>query len=971
MLASLGYKHDTEYHEWLFHNNTFDEWMRHQERPGRSRFLWITGTPGSGKTTAMRGAYHRLLQEPAVLDGAHHVAAFFFQKNDDALLRDSNGMYRSLLYQILRRQKKMIGTVLRSKAPSLSRNGAQHCHEHTDPDYRSLLLDTLRRACRRLQPTIIFIDALDECVDGDMGLWDAFFHIILTSDDFKTLGVCVSSRHLGISRWLWLRPLDAFGTKDTISKLQSPVIEVDVENQSAIRAYIDEKVGIYRSDTKALVKFNGNIQRSSSGNFLWVEDMVDRLIDDLRGHNSEPLELRIKPTPERLKQLYHELLCAAEEPTKTWRFFHWLFMAPDLSLRAWRDLIPFLQDKAPRSLKHSRNSEDWAEGSTAPGQDDAWLSDLQQIVCRISVGLAHVVAVSSVDLEGPVGDQHSVFGQAGSWNTADGEKRLIRPIHPSLKQYLLDEGGFDALEPRLNDHRGEGLLMAMTTCLDFVQAREFSKLDLKSGGSINISGSPASTVSLLSNGDVSSLESISRFSSAHSSQHNSDHHRPLGNFSYSSTGSSSTGGVESGGKSNRTKSVLAQLSREATRCPETWEEKASWIKRWCDTAGASRLIEERNPPVPPSRTPPTKSLRWKNWSSELLSYILTAFPEFARTAERSGIDSKRIIIRLRNNGLWEHWLRLSDHMPTDTTLEQWADLQQLQSWAAYLSRTNILPNLPGALGGTQRRHQNLADHNINLNYCFDGGDQFVKEVGSDTFHFTHEAIPSYGLSESSFSLEILESRLMSATSYSWGFHSGTPHESRFIPYKSLLTILTGKVVAELLTHETKLALEKAIEVRESYIKVLAILILIDHASSIEQFFEAGIDDRCLPLKLERFSGAVVCDIPSKDTSVLDTLNTEKDLFEKTQWLFLSPFLAQPAGQLHHYIFRSPMHTMPVLERGGYMGRDVNRVELHPQSFDFGEDEEVSKPYKFYVNKTLTCGHHRHSICVKEDGTFTL
>lgn len=860
-------------------------------------------------------------------------------------------MYRALLHQILSRQRKIVGAVMRSNASTRIGRAEQDSHHHSDPGYRGLLLDALRRVCQLSEPTTIFIDAVDECVDGDRGSWDTFFHDILMSDDFKTLHVCLSSRHFGVSRWLWLRPPNAGEPNDTISSLQSPVIEVEVENQSAIRAYLDERLRVYSSETETLVEIKEKIQAMSSGVFLWVEAIVDRLIDELRGHKSGHLELQLKPTPKRLKKLYDDILSKADDPMKTYRFFQWLFMAPDLSIRAWRDLIPFLQDKPPRSIKHSRRSEDWAEGSTASDQDDAWIPNFQQIVCRICLGLAHVAMVSETNLEKPAGDQHSVAGEAGSWNTGDGDKRFVRPVHASLKQFLQDEGGFDALRVILGDHHDEGLMMAMKTCLDFIKAREFSRLGLTFGGNKNDSESQMSTVSLLSDGDISAHTNISRFSSARSSQHNADHHRPGEILSYSSIGSSSTEDIMLGDKGIEMGAVLARLNREAIHCSETSHEKRSRIERWRDSAKASQLvIRKRSPSIPPIRTPSTRSRRWENWSSELLSYLLTAFPEFARSAEKSGIDSRRIIVRLRDDGLWEHWLHLSDHIATDTTLKQWAESQQLHTWVAYLSRTQKPSTFPSDLGVKKPGYQNRADHEMNLNYCFDGGDHFVKQA--DTFSRTHSAFPSFRHATADFSLESLEDQLSQAISIS-EWPPDTLNDYNFIPYKSLRRILTETVVAELLRRETKLSLKKAREIRESSIKVLATLILIDHASNIEQLYEAGINDACLPLKDDRGSkstGHLVCDIPGKDTSVLRVLNSDELLFEDKQWLFLSPFLARPAGQLQHYRFRSSRYPMPIISHGPYLRwrqQDVKIVCLHLESFDF--EDNVSLPHRIRLN----------------------
>lgn len=951
MLDGLRYKQDSEHHQWLFHHNTFQGWVRNRGMTGHSRLLWVTGTPGSGKSTAIRGAYHRFLEDEDVLEGTHHIAAFCFEKNDETLLRSPIGMYRSLLYQILRGQKRIVGDLIKRRGPELSGGGERELEPHSGDYYRNLLLEVLREACRLSQRITILIDALDECENDDGLAWDAFFHNIVTSDDFRALNICLCSRHFGAARWLWLRPIRAVDPTDATFEVQIPVIEVEVANHSAIRGYLDEQLRVYSSETAELVVLKEEILIKSSGVFLWVTEILDRLIEDLRGHRPARLQLRLQPTPRRLQELYAQILDAAEEPLKTWRFLQWLFLAPDLSLQAWRDLIPFLQEKAPRSFKEGRKSKDWASGSSNPAQDDWWVLDLRQIVCRISLGLAQVAVVSETHLKVPAGDRHSIAGEAGSWHTADGDMRLVRPVHESLTRFLKIESGFHTLEIRTDNPYGEGLVMAMDTCLDFIKAREFSTLSVVSGGDKDVPRSKESTASLLSDGDASARTSVSRFSSARSMAHKAVHN--IMSYSMGSSGSLSAEDLDLDDRENHTTAVLAHLiNQEAECCPESFPEKRFWIERWRESVGNEGDFSSTPcPSVAPSFQLSARSLKWEIWSSEFLTYLLTAFPKFAQSAEDMGIDSSLIVMRLREGGLWGRWLFLSEQTPKDTTLKQWAESQRLRTWVRYLARTRENPYSSQSLRVLKNLgHSKLVDHAMNINYCFDNGDWFVKQPGL----FSVSRSVSLNSIRDGLEPEDIEERLshhLEINSYKgWPLDTVWHGPTRFIPYKSLRAILTESVVAELLEKKTKLAPQKAQEVRESYIKVLGTLIDGYQVHYINTLVEESVNDACLPLTFSQHRHA---QNPPQTSRIFEKDKSEPGApplvarmsFENSQRYFLSPFLAQPARQLQHYKLSSFRTPLPIIRHDRSWGthntrryeNDVlNKVQFPRESFDFGE-----------------------------------
>lgn len=953
MLDGLGYKHDSEHHQWLSRNNTFESWARNRDGPSHSRLLWITGAPGCGKSTAMRGAFHQMLGQQDVREGTRQLAVFFFNNNDEPLLRNPNGMYRALLYQILKGRRDIMRRVIKRYCSDVNGGRGKRTHQYSEYDYRGLLLDTFRDNCQHSQCTTIFIDALDECLDSHSLHLDQFFHDIVTTDDFANLKICISSRNLGGIRWLWLGQLSTSRNGRSV-KSHSPTIEVERENCGAISAYLDERLQLYRAEAVDLRRVKEKIQNMAMGNFVWVESVTDRVVEDLRKTKHGPLGVRLQPIPGALKTLYTDVLLTAEDRAKTWRFFQWLFLAPDLSLRAWRDLIPFLQEGPPRSLKKSHNSEDWATGLDDFIGDDSWIQDLERIVCQISCGLAQVARVSD-RLEQPeesTGDRLSVAGEAGSWYTADGDTRIVRPIHDSVRQLFQHEDGFAVLDPTTIDQTGEGLIMAMITCLDFIGVREFSRF-VGPAESQDTPESCDSSASLLSDGDGPAWTSISRFSSARSIRHKVFDRKVRSHSTQRSVSLAST--EESDLNKDRTQMgpVLVRLNQETERCSESLHNEQLNVDRWRNLEGDP--IRPENVPSPligPTLQLSGRNREWEIWYSDLLSYILTAFPAFASAAEAAGVDASIVLVKLREGRLWDRWICLSEEIAAETSLKQWAESQQLHSWMKYLSRAKENPYTTvnsgsGSLLGNNRR----LNIDVTLNYCFDGGRRFIKRLESlDLARPTDPDSDNDLVATSDSLLELVEDRLRSAEIQN---HLGG-ESSSFIPYRLLRSILTETVLAAVLGEEAGLAPKKARKVRNSYIKICGVLILMKKLPYMKQILDTDVDDRCLPLRLHRHHGdrtvLLISHIPGKSVSILNRMTAnESRMFEEFQWWFLSPFLAKPAGRLQHYKLGSAREPIPVIQQrsveedrtrhtGHKTGLETDsetKVRFDPDSFDFG------------------------------------
>lgn len=945
------------------------------------------------------------------MEGRHQVAAYFFDRTKEHHLRSPKTMFRALLYQVLFNQPNITRDVLRHyrktavrPEPTTNSTTSQIPLDLRRLDFESLLLDALRISCERFERVTIFVDGLDEFWDSQppsnaRSELEFFLGDLKKSEKFVKLRLCLSSRSFGAFRWSWFPMPVASRSEHETEGAELLVVEVHLENQIAIRTYIDERLRLYSRDTNELVAAKQKLEEMSCGNFRWAQSMADRLIESLRQNHAGRLSMQTQPLPHDLKTEYNFILRSAEEPLKTWRFFHWMFLAPDLGLNGWRYIIPFLRDKPPSSLEKARGfkasmplrkawavkCQDWAMDLDATPVKDRWVIELQQIICRLSLGLAEVAPLPKTSLDRPIGDYHSAAGEAGSWITADGNRWIVRPVHHFVQLFLQDEDGFRILNPKVKDHRGGGLLMAMKTCLNFINVPEFHTLDVfrRPRG---LSNSQASGDSLLSDGDASARTSISSgsVSSARSfglNRRNSPVRRnsPGGRRTHSSGSTASTPSDHSEtDKEDIRVAVLAHLKQAAERHPIASLDKLTRVRHWIQSLEED--LDDPNPATDSGLELSSMDSETDIWSSELLAYVMTAFPRFAKAAEKARVDPMSVITKLREGRVWGRLRCLCESTGEaagdGNSLIEWAESRGLQTWVTYLAYTRTNPFTCSKRLNNEASNQELigrlrfgrsARVNMNLTYCLDGGSRSITQQESMGTPTSFPFSTFDGIGDRVDDLEI-QNQLRGQL---WSVEAKT-YEPRgkhypFIPQRSLREILSEGVLSTLLRLHTSLDPDRAVEIRASYVRVLAILLLIGEVSHMEQLFGKGLNDAYLPIKVvsqdqTSWETVIMSQVPGNETFVTNSLEFGQWLeFEKLQWEVLSPFLARPAGRLQHYKLVSEKQPLPIIEREiqESYGTDLEyelqeRIRFHDDSVDFEEAWDIVRDN---ATTTLT-----HDIC---------
>ncbi|KAK7917720.1 hypothetical protein PG985_011328 [Apiospora marii] len=293
--------------EWLFRDpatsdvsfNSVVDFLR--EETGKA--YWITGKPGSGKSTAMKF----LLDDPRTSELLEHwsggkrviQAAFYFFYNGSDMQKSELGLLSSLLHTLLKQERSLIPIGFKGRfEAALSGQVVAR---------RPSIFET-RRALREVishNPDIFFflaVDGLDE-FDPRVSTTDVVSLLQLTKSlsSFNNAKLILSSR-----------PLSAFeqGFADSPSLAIHTLTKHDIQSYvfDELQSHPRMKLLMARDEvqTKTLIRSIGD---NSSGVFLWVRLVVQSLLEGLENSDGlEELQARLQELPHDLHTLYAAML---------------------------------------------------------------------------------------------------------------------------------------------------------------------------------------------------------------------------------------------------------------------------------------------------------------------------------------------------------------------------------------------------------------------------------------------------------------------------------------------------------------------------------------------------------------------------------------------------------------------------------------------------------------------------------------
>lgn len=293
--------------EWIFQQPdregttatwaNFREWL--EEGKG---IYWITGKPGSGKSTLMKFIHDNLLTDSCLRVWAQEKpflrGRFYFWNSGAPIQMSIEGLYKALAYEVLSELEDE--SCIRFLCPE--RWEIASLFEQADPEpWKAAECESILRKLTdgRLSNHRIFflIDGLDEFSGDQKLLLDFIQHL----GQVPHIKVCCASRP-------WVEFQDAFH--------QAPSLRVQQLTGPDIKHYISTKFGSHPSMNgwracypNAIESIAEDINERSSGVFLWVVLVVQSLLSGVSsGDRISDLQARLNELPPDLDKLFSKIL---------------------------------------------------------------------------------------------------------------------------------------------------------------------------------------------------------------------------------------------------------------------------------------------------------------------------------------------------------------------------------------------------------------------------------------------------------------------------------------------------------------------------------------------------------------------------------------------------------------------------------------------------------------------------------------
>ncbi|KAI3326553.1 ankyrin [Xylariaceae sp. AK1471] len=235
--------------QWLPKHPIYKSWLDPSQMDAHHGFLWIKGKPGTGKSVCMKYLYQSIMRTKK----NHVVIKFFFNARGATLEHSTEGMYRSLLSQLIN-ASPAINIDSDALSQLLSLEGKESWPIEALKEAFSSILAQIER-----QELYCLVDALDECSEDE------------------------SPR-----RSLQL------------------VLEDEDDHSSDIRQYIHSQLRIDQNRIRQEIE-NESFERSSKI-FLWAALVVDILNKENDKGGDVSVRKRLRQIPKGLHDLFHDIL---------------------------------------------------------------------------------------------------------------------------------------------------------------------------------------------------------------------------------------------------------------------------------------------------------------------------------------------------------------------------------------------------------------------------------------------------------------------------------------------------------------------------------------------------------------------------------------------------------------------------------------------------------------------------------------
>ncbi|KAH7014390.1 uncharacterized protein B0I36DRAFT_378122 [Microdochium trichocladiopsis] len=274
---------------WVLKTRAYQDWLDGSKLEDHHGLLWIKGKPGAGKSTIMKFLLDILEEEKIP---SREVISFFFNARGDSMERTVQGMYQSLLLQLLERIPEL--QEILERVPTTSTDALPKWHT-------ALLQGLLEKALRDTAGYSLFllIDALDE---GDQ---DEIRSMVYFLEDIRAAAyqeglrifVCFASRHY---------------PHITVRKCVELLLDRQPGHEDDIGRYIEDKLNIGSGSIVSAVQ--AELKHKAAGVFMWVvlvTSILNRHYD--HGYGPHALQEELRRVPGDLHAVFRDILLRDKE----------------------------------------------------------------------------------------------------------------------------------------------------------------------------------------------------------------------------------------------------------------------------------------------------------------------------------------------------------------------------------------------------------------------------------------------------------------------------------------------------------------------------------------------------------------------------------------------------------------------------------------------------------------------------------
>ena len=303
--TSISAAHDQTF-RWLFdsHENNatachLAEWLKRD-----NGFFWVSGKPGSGKSTFMKYLSNCPETSYALAEWARPMpvvtAAHYFWSAGTPMQRSQQGLLQTLLYDIFR------------QVPSLVKIACKGRWEQMDSELESSpwSLEELNETVKTIADQVfisvrfcIFIDGLDEFEGDQLDLCQA----LLSLSRSPNIKLCVSSRPWNVFE-------DSFGKKIASKIYIHELTRNDIRNYASSRLQQHPKWHEVCVQPEQAIWLIDQITERASGVFLWVFLVTKQLRNGITEYDSfSDLRRRLESIPTDLEAFFKDILSSVEK----------------------------------------------------------------------------------------------------------------------------------------------------------------------------------------------------------------------------------------------------------------------------------------------------------------------------------------------------------------------------------------------------------------------------------------------------------------------------------------------------------------------------------------------------------------------------------------------------------------------------------------------------------------------------------